>query len=230
MIRASLTALSLVVITGCSGAQQSSEPEDNQGALTNAGAPVTGGGKVSASDLAEARSLDNLKLYVEAPKLSADAESVVIDDGAFDGTRNTTYIVKDSDGRLFWTSMITSDSGGTSRMGQHGAAPPFQETRYFLLMNQKGIDWAIGAFKHVPSTRHSQILFYKTSRDFPNDVKELGTRTIDGVKRTVVHFNSSLFLVSDAGFKDECKTEGVRACQEAWLRVDNAEDPFDAHR
>jgi hypothetical protein len=169
----------------------------------------------------------NTGLFAD-PKLSERADSVVTADSAFDGTRSITYVVKDADGRLFEVSTVISDARDGSRVGRHGAPPSFGDTRYFMLMNDKGVDWAIKSFGRKPSTRHAQILQYKNDPSFPDSVRDLGQRTIDGTSRTVIHFNSSVFLVSADGFEDACKREGVRRCADAWQRIDNGEDPFDA--
>jgi len=220
-----LTALSIGTLTGCGSAAEGDSSTDVGALGQNQGENRIA---VGDADLAEVKRLADVKMYVQNPKLSDRADSVITEDSAFDGTRSITYVVKDADGRLFEVSTVVSDSREGSRVGRHGAPPSFGDTRYFMIMNDKGVDWAIKNFGRKPSTRHAQILEHKNDPSFADSVRDLGQRTIDGKSHTVIHFNSSLFLVADGGFDDACKSEGVKRCADAWQRIDNGEDPFDA--
>ena len=184
---------------------------------------LTSGGSnasITEADIYEAETLKSM--FVPNPALGAGATAKVIDSSEFDGTRSSTVLVKDGDGRLF--RVYNVDSAPTQAEQTHGSAPSFADSRYFLLLNAAGVKWATETFPTVPSTRHAQILESMASPHFADDVTNLGT-TAAGA--TLLHFNASLFVVAEGGMENRCASESSN-CSSLWQRVNNAVDPFDA--
>lgn len=177
---------------------------------------------ISDADVAEAKLLE--AFYVADPKLSPGAVSKVLRTDEFDGSSSSYSLVKDTDGRLFEVVQTGSDPSQSSLDGHHGAPPAFADTRYFLLLNPKGIEWAMATFPTAPSTRHGQILGMRDNPDFPDAVKVLGVTPSNA---TIVYFNAALFLVAPAGLEERCKSN-TNDCSSAWQRLVNAPDNFDA--
>jgi len=175
---------------------------------------------VSSADIAEAETLKSF--FVENPALGAGASAKVIESSEFDGTRSSTVLVKDEDGRLFYVYNV--DSAPTQAEGTHGSAPNFADSRHFLLLNAAGVKWATETLPTVPSTRHAQVLETMASPDFSDDVSNLGT-TASGA--TQIHFNGMLFVVAKGGMDSRCASESTN-CSSLWQRVNNGFDPFDA--
>ncbi len=224
VLTASLILGSLSLGVGCAAPTESATQTDESEIVA----------QISAADLQTAKDRRELGVFLPDPKLGAGARAVEIARSEFDGTVSTTHLVKDVDGRLFLLEGVDSDPSRSALNGRHGAPPRFRDARYFLLLDQRGIDWALANLPKVPSTRHGQILWYTNNPDFPNTVKNLG-KTPEG--DDLVYFTSSLYVVKPSGFRAECKTDEngaisrtarVPACEQAWLRLANFPDPFDA--
>ena len=179
--------------------------------------PFSAFADVTEQDRSDANNLPSL--YASDPRLgpAVSSELEFKMDLDFDGLRSEDWIRKDEgDQRLFKHQFLRS---------LHNLGGPIFEENWRLVLNERGIDWALEHYPRASSLRHSQILEYYRGPEREKNVKIL-RELEDGA--LVLYFNGSLFVVAKGGMGEECEKRLVPACAEAWQRVNNSRDPFDA--
>jgi len=167
---------------------------------------------ITQADMEEADRLIDTSIYLQQPKLLG-AKVKLVAQSDFDGSRSQTWVVKDSDGRLFRFYGVAAPSP----TGGHASTSQFTDGRHFLLLNKIGIDWVLANLKRVPTDRNEQILTAMADPDYRDDVKDLG-KTAAG--ESILWFNSGVFVVTPRGMQDDCRTSSPTACTSAWKELD----------